>query len=233
MSLFTDLRTWLEANPPEDMPYWPGARTTGRFGLRSLQMLLDIGASPLHPGVDRASGGQFTVPFDARIFWRRLHPNSAWGSVLIVKAVTLDLELHVGHTCCPDEPVMEFDGFYKRGHQMPVDPGSLGLSTAVHTHTEVVMPLDNDVRCWIMNAGCDTILTPEGELAEEYVRDFCREHDLNYEQVEDMVWRQVGSWGIEEMTTKYMVRKRLPPHRRPTWGHGDVMLIDSHWLLQI
>jgi hypothetical protein len=233
MSELTRLREWLEDNPPDQMPYWPGARITGRVGLRSLQMLLDMGVSPLHLGVDRAGGGQYTMPFDGRIEWTKLHEESAWGSFLRIRACHVDLEIHVGHTECPDCEVTGLEDFLKKGQKMPVAPGALGQSTAVHTHTEVVLPYNEDIRGWIMDAGCDTIVRQDGSVAEEYVEDHCLENDLNFQEVMDRIWRQIGAWGIEEATTVFAVRKRLPVYRKPVWDAERVMLIDSQWLLQI
>lgn len=231
--MFADLKDWLKRNPPADMPFWPHAVTTGRVGLRELQMLMDIGASPIHTGVDRSGGADFTVPFDSHIFWKRLHKDAAWGSILRVKAVGIDLELQIAHTDCSDGEVLELDGFYKKGEKMPVVPGSLGISSGVHTHTEVVTPLDADLRRWMIDEGCESIIESDGDMAMDYVAHHCDCYSLDRSQMMEAIWRQIGSWGIIEATTMFVVRHRLPPYRTPAWGEGKTMHIDSQWLLKI
>ena len=230
-----NLRRWLERNPPEDMPYWPGAATSGRVGIRKSQKVLDRGASPLHPGVDRYDDGdakEFTVPFDGDFSWTLLSEKSVAGSLLQIKAHGVDLELQVFHTEHAGPDVDRIGQHVKKGDPMPVDPGDRGLTLGVHPHTEVLTPYDEELRAWILESA-ETIIGSNGNMHTVYVRDHCGKYGLDADQVMQKIWSQVRLWGILEMTTLYMIRNHTEPYRQPAWGAGKVMHIDSTWLLKI
>ena len=230
MTLLDDLTAWLSDNPPADMPFWPGAKTTGRFGLRTLQMLMDAGASPLHLGVDRANGREFTMPFDGSLFW--ITAGDPAGSVLSLMPIGLSMEVQVFHTASRDGAhISEVSQRLHKGDRLPVVPSDLGLSLGVHTHTEVLFPLDESLRAWV-HQGATPIVT-RGAVEVDYVAMHCREHRLNLNETLAGIHRQVDEWGIREMTDRYAIRDSVPQYRRPEWGSGPTMHVDSKWLLQI
>ena len=228
MSLLDDLTAWLGENPPESMPFWPDAKTTGGFGLRTLQMLLDAGASPLHLGVDRAGGREFVMPFDGSLFW--ITAGLPSGSVLSLVPVGLSMEIQVFHTAAGPH-MSEVSQRLHKGDRLPVRPSNLGLSLGVHTHTEVLFPLDDSLRTWV-HQGATPIVT-RGAVVVEYVTAHCREHRLNFDETLSAIHRQVDGWGIREMTDRYAIRDNVPDYRRPEWGRGPTLHIDSQWLLHI
>lgn len=228
MTLLNDLTAWLADNPPAAMPYWPGAALTGAFGLRTSRAVLDAGGSPLHLGVDRAGGGQFTMPFDGSVFWRPV--DGVAGSVLSLNPHGLAMEIQVFHTV-GDGHALEISERLHRGDPLPVTPGDLGLSLGVHTHTEVLMPYDDDLQAWLQT-GSATLVIGHIINAAEVVR-HCAAQGLDDEMMLSRARAQVGTWRIREMTDRYAVREGVPEYRTPEWGSGPTIHVDSQWLLSI
>jgi hypothetical protein len=226
-----DLEMWLEDNPPTDMPFWPGAKYTGRMGLRTSREVLDAGASPIHLGVDRAGGGRFTCPFDARVTWK--HVGGAAGTLLQIRAKEIPLEIQVFHTKGPKE-MMSVDTDMRRGEGLPVMPSDLGLSVGVHTHTEVLIPYRNaQIYDWVRSGTSQFV--SESSVNQKAIEAHCRKHDLHYQSVLQRALYQVKTWMIVEAADRYAVRQEVPSYRTPGWSSRSVptLHVDSKWLLQI
>lgn len=228
-----DLRRWLKDVDPPTAPYWPGARTTNRVGLRTSQEVLDMGGAPLHPGVDRSQGRDFTMPFDGRVEWKYL-PETQIGSFLRIVPHGIEMELHVFHTefIPPMMHVHEHEETLKRGDKMPVKPSNLGLSHGKHLHTEVVLRYNDEIRDWLLESA-ESIVRPDGKICAAAIIGHCRKHGLNRDQVLRKIPAQVEGWGVSEMTTLFMARKWVGPDRVPEWGQGPTLHVDSKWLLDI
>lgn len=230
MSILDNLVAWMKENPPKTMPFYPKAQCTGRVGLRSSREVLDAGASPLHLGVDRTAGTGLVMPFDGRLWWRRT--GGVAGSVLTLKPKGLCMEIQVFHTDAGRE-VDEISEALHRGDPLPVRPASLGLSSGVHTHTEVLFPNDKELRVWATE-GIPAIIT-EGAVNQHLlpaIRMHCDKHDLNYEEFLRATKTQVKRWCIEEFWPRAAVRRVLPTYREPDWM-GSTLIVDSLWLLKI
>lgn len=225
--LLDDLLEWLAVNDPAKMPYWPGAHYTGGVGFRESRTLLELGASPIHLGVDRAGGGRFTMPFDGRVRWSIV--GRAAGSLLRIAADDMRLELQVFHTEA-EQYVEEIDLFMRRGDPLPVKPGDLGTSSGVHTHTEVLIPFATEVRDWL--AGDASPIIRDCMLDLTAVFRHCAEHRLDECDVVRRVETQIVGWQITELWPHFGVRANVPEYRRPGW-EGPTLHIDSHWLLKI
>lgn len=221
------LLEWLADNDPSRIPYWPGASYTGRVGFRTAQELLELGASPIHLGVDRAGGGEYLMPFDGRVEWRRV--GGAAGSLLRIVAEDVQLELQVMHTAA-DPGVSGIDRRMLAGERLPVRPGALGLSAGVHTHTEVLLPLDADTLGWLVGRERATIL--DGRLDVGMLLDHCAKHGLPSEPTVVSAGEQIRTWAIAALWAHVAVRTVLPEYRTPGWT-GPTILVDSHTLLRI
>lgn len=223
-----DLVEWLAENDPDTMPYWPGATHSGGFGYRTSRALLDLGASPIHLGVDRAGGaGPYRMPFDGRIEWSVV--GGAPGTFLRIRAEELRLELHVFHTEA-EQGVESIAMFLRRGDPIPVRPGEAGLSDGVHTHTEVALPYDQELREWLTEGQEATIVG--GRVSLSPVRAHCARHDLPECAALQRIDDQIRTWEIDELWEHAAVRRALPSYRQPGW-HGSTLLVDSAWLLKI
>ncbi len=233
--ILADLKAWLKINVPADMPYWPGGGFTNRVDIRSSQRVLEMGGSPLHPGVDRGApqGREFIVPFDGWLEWKFL-PETDIGSILQLAAQGVQMELQVFHTDIPDGILrpLEYAGAVHRGEPMPMKPSNLGLSDGVHTHTEVVFPFDQELRDWFAE-GAETIVGLDGKIDTRYVIAHCRRHGLNRDLVLRKIPTQVENWGCVEVTNRFMVRKWVGLDRIPVWGPGKTIHVDSKFLLDI
>lgn len=228
--MIADLERWLKENSPKEMPFWPNAKCTGPFGLRSSQELLDLGANPLHLGRDRAgSSAPLKMPFDGRLTWRRLHPDFAAGSLLQIRAHHVPLEIQVMHTEAAPH-VNEIVGSYLKGDVLPVHAGSLGLSTGIHTHLEVLMPWSKDLWAWV--DGRIAYVT-NGLPVKRELKEFCRVNNLDSSSYISRVGDQALEWGIIRMTDRAAVRVSVPPYREPSFGNGKTIHVDSGWLLEI
>lgn len=226
--MVSELQAWLAENPPADMPYWPGARCTGRVGLRKSQSLLDAGASPLHLGVDRAGGDDYLCPFDARVSWALV--GGVAGSVLRIVPEHLDgMEIQVFHTVAYDSGVHYIETRCRKGDRMPIKPGALGLSAGVHTHTEVVMRDSDKLRDWMEDSEA---IVHRGEIIRSLVTLHCAQYDMDRRTVLTRLAQQIQTWRIVEATQIYAVREALPDYRAPGF-RGMVCLVDSLWLLDI
>lgn len=234
MSLLIDTKNWLEDNPKEEMPYWPGARTTNRVDIRTSQRVLNMGGSPLHPGNDRSRGtGPFTEPFNGRLEWRLL-PGTDIGSVFFCRPRGFQMELQGFHTKGPDN-VTELEEKMRKGNPMPITPSNLGLSDGVHLHSESLFPYDKELLDW-MREGTEYIVRSTNgvlELNIAYITAHCRRWGLDLMMVLDKIPKQVASWGIIEMTNRFMVRNHVGPDRVPHWGAGRTIHVDTKWLLDI
>ena len=233
MSLFDDLQAWLAENPPTDMPYWPGAVVTAPFGLRRTRGELEI-ASPAHLGVDRAGGGRYTMPFDGSVFWRPV--GGVAGSLLSLNPHGMSMEIQVMHTRNGGH-VTEIHARVSKGEALPVTPSNLGMSIPVgggdgsHTHTEVLIPYDRELHAWL-RAGATPIIT-KGAVDSNYVIVHCRRYKLNAALMLEKLEDQIDEWDLSEMTDRYAIRDAMPLYRRPEWGTGPTIHVDSQWLLQI
>lgn len=225
MSLINELVAWLRENPPEQMPYWPGAKVTTPFGLRPQ---IPDGTSPLHLGVDRAGGRAFLMPFDGCVFWRAV--GGVAGSVLSLIPHGMEMEIQVFHTEA-DAGVEKISTRLTRGELLPVEPGDIGVSYGVHTHTEVLFPYDTELVKWLHAAAAQIV--NRGAIDIDYLIRHCRSNNLNAAKVRAATTQQIDEWGISEMTTRYAVRDSVPEYRRPEWGRGATVHVDSRWLLQI
>jgi len=231
MTTLEHLKMFLEDNPPKKMPFWPGARYTGRVGLRTSREVLDAGASPLHLGVDRAGGDQLKMPFYGVLEWKKVHGPA--GSILRLSPYGMDLEIQVFHTAHKDRFVDELEGCFSKGDVLPVQPSNLGLSTGVHTHTEVLLPYELDLLHWIKEGTVPFIRA--GVVDEWYVKHHADKHDLNEKDLLERLRTQVREWDITEAAPRYVVRQTLPPYRAPVWAgeRPTTIHVDSRWLLKI
>jgi hypothetical protein len=221
------LTQWLRENPPESIPYWPGAAVTTPFGFRMQKTILQMGASPLHIGIDRAGGKQFLMPFDGFIEWR-LTRNSA-GSLLRIVPETTGFEMQVFHTDAGKHQTIIEDRL-RQGETMPVVPGTLGLSSGVHTHTEIVFPDHESLR--EMFAG-EKLIVQDRQLDMSAVDGYCATLGLDADPMLIRTAGQVRTWAIDEMGEHYAVRRNLPDYRLPHWGKGATLHVDSMWLFRI
>lgn len=233
MSILNALLAWLDDNPPADMPYWPGAAVTAPFGLRRTPGELEK-ASPAHLAVDRAGGGRFAMPFDGCVFWRPV--GGVAGSLLSLNPHGLAMEIQVMHTRNGGH-VTEIHARVSKGEVLPVTPSNLGMSIKVgggdgtHTHTEVVFPYDADLHAWL-RAQSTPIIT-KGAVDADYVIRHCRQYNLPAPTMLEKLRTQIDEWDLEELTDRYAVRSAMPEYRRPEWGRGSTIHVDSQWLLKI
>jgi hypothetical protein len=225
------LAKWLRENPPDDMPFFPGARVTGEFGLRQSKMVLEMGASPLHLGVDRAGGDGLRMPFDGYIYWRQV--GGVAGSVLSIMPDECKLELQVFHTIHVDKHVMHYEDHFFAGEHIPIEPSNIGLSQGVHTHTELLMPFDSTVA---QRFAGDRLIVDRGVVDVDYVHDQYVEMGFDEGDIDRFTVRAIGqvrSWAISDVGAHHAIRKHLPSYRRPQWGAGPTLHIDTMYLLQI
>lgn len=206
------------------MPFRPGAAYTGGFGLRTHAL-----GSPGHLGVDRGSSpGAILHCFGGAWLWRPVAGD--WGSVLRLAPHDFHIEVQIGHSVYRGGEVGF--GCAERGSVLPVVAGDLGLSSGVHTHTEVVLPYSAELRNSLAERCSVSYVTDEGVNREAVLR-HCRSHGLDGDDVVKRLQEQVVSWGIRELWDHFAVRAGLPAHRRPEWCGGAVLLVDSRWTLQI
>lgn len=238
MSLIDELTSWLHENPPEAMPYWPGAAVTGPFGLRRTPAEIQAGASPAHLGVDRSrENGHYKAPFDGWLYWRLV--GGVAGSLLTLRPHNLEMEIQVFHTR-GESHTEEIDEAVAQGQEMPVRPGNLGLSVPVgsgdgtHTHTEVLFPYDAGLVEWIADP---RLFIEDGRIDDGAVLDHCNECGLPYREVMALLRVQVAKpprgWGLRVLGSRHAVRQSVPNYRLPHWGQGPTIHVDSGWLLRI
>jgi len=216
------LQDWLDDNQPPGMPFWPGARCTGRMGLRETPAPLEAGANPLHLGVDRAGGGMFLAPFNCRLEWK---PVDGPAGSLLRLCPGYGLEVQVFHTEGP-EGVTCLEHWVTKGERLPVKPGKLGMSTGVHTHTEVLIGAELTE---FMRG--KPLIVEDGKVNKATIKAHCQRTNLHYPSILYGVERQVETWGIIDMSSRHAVRRRLPAYRG--WHEQPVLLVDSLWLLEI
>ena len=254
MSLLDDLTAWLADNPPADMPYFPGAAVTAPFGLRRTAEELRV-ASPAHLAVDRAGGARFLMPFDGCVFWRPV--GGVAGSLLSLNPHGLAMEIQVFHTRASSYGrasramrhegdrlntsngyVTELHTRLHKGDALPVTPSNLGMSIKVgeggdgtHAHTEDVFPYDRELHAWL-RAGATPIII-KGSVDIDYVISHCRRYDLPAPTMLEKLRTQIDDWDLEELTDRYAIRSGMPEYRRPEWGRGATIHVDSQWLLRI
>lgn len=229
MTALERLQTWLEMNPPAQMPYWPGARVTTPFGIRTSQAVLQDGGSPLHLGIDRAGGGTYHMPFDGLVSWRVCGGDA--GSLLQLSSDCLPLEVQVFHTWSTNRYVDEISTRLSAGDRLPVVPSNVGKSKGVHTHTEIVVPHDAGIRDWCATGA--TWIVRDEQINHAYILQHCQAHHLDAGLVLERLVEQLRTWAITQMSDRFAIREELPAYRRPRWGHGPVLHIDSMWLLRI
>ena len=225
---------WLQANPPEAMPYYPGAWCTGRVGLRNDRGVLEDGASPCHLGVDRTGGSRLVMPFDGMLDWSLT--GGVAGSVLRLEPLDLPMQIQVFHTKGPGDDTLEMGRLMSAGETLPVMPGNLGLTVkdengdGTHTHTEVLFLFDDEVCRWVTE-GLPQIIT-DGEVDEQLIAAHCDTYGLVYDSFVGEVRRQARTWTIEQFWPRAAVRRVFPDYRRPPWD-ARTLIVDSLWLLQI
>jgi len=232
MTALQRLHSWLGAVDPERMPFWPGAQCTGRMGLRSDGDVLKAGTSPYHAGVDRAGAtGPLLAPFDGRLEWTRLNSGSQWGSFLRLVPAGCGIEIHVAHTDVVDAESYYLEGTIRRGDPLPVHAASLGLSTGVHTHTEVCIQCDPEIMEWLEAEGGDKIVSG-GIINAVALRMHCFEHKLDYDRMYSRLAYQVRTWSMPEAHERWCLRQHMPEYREVPWKTAT-LLVDSLWLLKI
>jgi hypothetical protein len=168
------------------------------------------------------------MPFDGTLVWKFV--GGVAGSVLRLAPFGLDLQIQVFHT--------EIDGHVqslmlrpKKGEVVLPVPGNLGLSIGIHTHTEVLMPYDEDLFWWA-SAGVHPLVTG-GVLDAEEVAAHCELFDLDEQDFLTRAKYQISTWGITHYyPQRFAVRKELPSYRSVPWA-GPTMHMDSLWLLDI
>jgi len=219
--MLTQLKAWLLRNPPDTMPFWKGAKTTTSFGLRNSQLIIKSGCNPGHLGVDRADGDEtyLTMPFSGRVTWDEV--GGVAGSLTRIIADGLSLEIQVFHALCPG-PLKDH---YETGERLPIKPYNLGKSFGIHAHTELIMPYDNKLVDWMRGQSIT--------IGDEYILAHAAKYDMDPYILIKGLARQVKAWGITEFYSHYAVRLGVPEYRRPHWGDGWTVHIDSNWLLKI
>jgi hypothetical protein len=221
------LKQFLNDNPVEDMPFYPGARCTGRVGFRSSREVLEAGASPIHLGVDRAGGDGLVMPFEGWLHWEMV--GGVAGSVLRLTPLHDEFQIQVFHTEA-DHGVTTIDRLMHRGEPLPVKPSDLGLSVGVHTHTELMFECKNDNVLWA-TAGQHKIVDGRWLNSHE-ARAHAEANDLIAEDFVISCRTQIGRWFITDLWEHAAIRSHVPQYRKPPWG-GPTLFVDSLWALQI
>lgn len=225
------LDQFLRENPPADMPFFPGARVTEDFGLRKEKVVLDMGASPFHLGVDRAGGQLIEMPFDGHVYWRLV--GGVAGSVLSLIPDGFKLEIQVFHTLHHDRHVRNYEERFLTGEPLPLMPSNIGLASGVHTHTEVIMPFDSTT---FERFKGERLLVDRGIVDTDEIGRRYRELGFDADEVERVTVRciqQVKTWTMTEYGEHFAIRKSLPGYRKPQWGAGPTFHVDSMYLLEI
>lgn len=204
-------------------PYRPGAKHTQAFGLR----INDIG-SPLHPGNDRGKEPRdILAPFDGELVWNRVAGVAGSVLQLIPSYARCYVEIQVFHTVPESEYVNHIKAHVHRGEALPVKAGDIGLSTGVHTHTEVVVKDGTE----ITDEGVPIYV--DGEFNEQFIRDHCKRYGLDFADVIKRATEQVKTWEIRYMSTHYAIRRGVPDYRTPHWGAGETIHVDPRWMFDI
>ena len=206
-----DFIEWQKRMDPDTCPFRQGATYTQCFGFRSD---LSIGP-PLHFGTDReAHDRKILSPFDSVFEWRKI-PDTVAGSVLQIVPLDGqgDVEIQVFHTVASGRD-WQIDNNCDRGCELPFIAGDLGLSSDIHTHTELIFRFSEDLR--------------------EQLRSLCNE--LEYEAddvVTARIEQQKMEWGVMELRDHYVIRRGLPEYREPHWGDTATIHVDTKWALKI
>lgn len=236
MNLYADLMAWLKDNPPLDMPYFHGAPVTSPFGLRRTPKELDV-ASPAHLAPDRAhTDCHLVMPFDGSLYWRLT--SGVAGSVLSLNPHGLPLEIQVFHTRNGTHTSEVSTPSMHKGDILPMAASNLGMSikvgrqgTGKHTHTLLLFPYDEELHGWLRKGSAAIITNSAVEV--DYVIRHCRRYNLLAPTMLEKLRTQIDDWGISEMTNRYAVCDGVPEYRRPEWGRGPVIYVNSMWLLKI
>jgi hypothetical protein len=168
------------------------------------------------------------MPFDGTLEWDLYH-GSPLGSLLRLTPDSYDMQIQVFHTEAQGH-VTEIAARYRKGDKLPVKPGALGLSTGIHTHTEVMFPYNETIRNRIVATRLTTgkLYVVDGEVTP-VVQDHCVKYDLHYPTVRDMLKKQIDDWSIRELGRHYAIRETC---WRSPWV-GPVLFADSYKLLLI
>ena len=59
--IYLTFKDFLRNHSEADTPFWPGAKQTTPFALRTDQSIIDTGGSPIHTGNDRSQGKTETL----------------------------------------------------------------------------------------------------------------------------------------------------------------------------
>lgn len=199
---------------------WPGAKNTGGIGLRTNKHVLAAGASPIHLGVDHAGTVKpLRMPFDGMWKWEEV--GGVAGSLLRITppiGSSHRMEVQIFHTLGKESGWNELSA----GEELPIEPGDLGLSVGVHTHTELLVEFDGESDLPPANI----YYVVSGQPRRGNVLMHCRQHMLRFEDVWPKVQRQVDSWEIEWATDRWAVRRGLPDYRQPWFGDGWTLHAD-------
>lgn len=193
---------------------WTGAKNTGGIGLRTDRRVLAAGASPIHLGVDHAGTVKpLRMPFDGMWKWEEV--GGVAGSLLrITPPIGSEerIEVQIFHTLGKDQGWREAGA----GDEIPVEPGDLGLSVGIHTHTELLQQFNRDEPL----PAATLYYVTEGIPRRGNVLMHCRRHMMKMATVWPLVEKQVAFWEIEHATDRWGVRRSLPAYRRPWFGDG-------------
>jgi len=229
-----DLHAKLRALDTKVIPYRPGAKFTGNFGLRT-----HLVGSPMHFGVDRgALPATIRMPFDGTYEWTYLGPHSDAGSLLriVPDEFRNQLEVQVFHTVHSDPTVRGLRGVLKRNEVLPVVTGDLGFSAGAHTHTEVLLRYDTKLHVDLMHEE-PFVYFARGNIMEHVVTAHCEGHGLDAAPFIERMRKQAASWQIEELGSMYGIRRAVPLYRRPHWLRDSasewIIHVDSRWNLGI
>lgn len=224
-----DFSEWRRDQDPANMPFRPGAKHTQSVGLR----VIDIG-SPLHFGNDRGTGDRrILMPFAGEYTWELLDPPGVAGSILrlIPDDARGNVEIQVFHTVGITGYESKGTGRASRGEVIPVMAGDIGLSAGIHTHTELVVRYDDDLRDQLGLQGF--LIASSTSTNHKFIMSHCARHMMNYREIVEKINKQIETWDIKELTTIYGVRRSLPLYRLPHWGAYSTLHIDTKWALQI
>lgn len=228
----SDIFKWIRDKDPATIPYRPGAPFIyDGFGLRRW---MNFG-SPLHTGPDRAGLPDVLLhPFGGVWLWKFLGNDSPFGSLLrIMPGDDAKIEVQVAHTTCDDGKNIH-SGRCDKGEQIQgIHVASLGsVSSEAHTHTDVLIPATEENLSHLRDI--DPQWVAGGKIVDESrVEEHCAKWDIPLREYTVRVVKQLSSWGISEAGRHYLVRKGVPAYRKPFWGAGAVIFLDSQYFLNI
>lgn len=227
-----DFLQWCKDQNPDTIPFRPGAVYTTPFGLRTSQSVIDSGGSPGHLGVDRGSHDKrILMPFDGFVFWKMV--GGVAGSLLQIIPRNYELvEIQVFHTVRTDKEITAFRGSFNKGDVLPIIAGDIGFSAGTHTHTELITEFSPALQAELINLD-QTFYVKDQELNPGGIDIHVFRYRLNKKKVIETLDFQIDSWGIIDLSGVFAIRQELPLYRRPHWGRGKTIHVDSRRFLQI